>query len=105
MHPRSDGMVERGNRTIKDMLSKYIDRNQSDCDKYIEYKVMAYDSTSHDSTGTTPCRMMFGDEIKMPLDLIDGSPSYDDEETHFKNEHNFVAKKKRGVRKSSRDST
>ncbi|CAG2235833.1 unnamed protein product [Mytilus edulis] len=42
MHPRSDGMVERGNRTIKEMLYKYIDRNQSDWDKYIDYMVMAY---------------------------------------------------------------
>ncbi|VDH95024.1 Hypothetical predicted protein [Mytilus galloprovincialis] len=92
MHPRSDGMVERGNRTIKEMLSKYIDRNQSDWDKYIDYMVMAYNSTPHDSTGITPYRMMFGDEMKMPLDLIAGSPSDDDEETHFKNEHSFVAK-------------
>ncbi|CAG2199673.1 unnamed protein product [Mytilus edulis] len=76
MHPRSDGMVERGNRTINEMLSKYIDRNQSDWDKYIDYMVMAYNSTPHDSTGITPYRMMFGDEKKMPLDLIAGSPRW-----------------------------
>lgn len=34
-HPQSDGMIERLNRTIKDILSKYISVNQTDWDKIL----------------------------------------------------------------------
>ncbi|XP_061170353.1 uncharacterized protein LOC133179669 [Saccostrea echinata] len=50
-HPRSDGMVERLNRTIKDTLSKYISLNQSDWDKFIDGISMTYNSTVHETTG------------------------------------------------------
>lgn len=29
LHPRSDGMIERMNRTVNDMLSKYIKKHQT----------------------------------------------------------------------------
>lgn len=68
-HPRSDGMVERLNRTIKDMLSKYINVKQTDWDDYIDCVVMAYNSSVHETTGITPFRMMFGSEMTIPVDL------------------------------------
>lgn len=46
-HPQSDGMIERLNRTIKDILSKYISVNQTDWDKFIDEIVFAYNSTIH----------------------------------------------------------
>ena len=33
LHPQSDGMVERFNKTIQDNLSKFVDNNQTDWDK------------------------------------------------------------------------
>lgn len=68
-HPRSDGMVERLNRTIKDMLSKYINVKQTEWDDYIDCVVMAYNSSVHETTGITPFRMMFGSEMTIPVDL------------------------------------
>lgn len=59
-HPRSDGMVERLNRTIKDMLSKYISLHQNDWDKFIDGISMAYNSTVHETTGISPFRMLYG---------------------------------------------
>ncbi|CAG2250610.1 unnamed protein product [Mytilus edulis] len=66
-HPRSDGTVERSNRTVKEMLSKYINKHQKDWDLYIDYMVMAYNATPHDSTNITPYKMVFGDEIRHRL--------------------------------------
>lgn len=45
-HPRSDGMIERMNKTIQDMLSKYIKTNQRDWDLHLDYITMAYNATS-----------------------------------------------------------
>lgn len=69
-HPRSDGMVERLNRTIKDMLSKYISLHQNDWDKFIDGISMAYNSTVHETTGISPFRMLYGSEMVMPVNLF-----------------------------------
>ena len=63
-HPRSDGMVERLNRTIKEMLSKYIEIKQTDWDDFIDTVVMAYNTSVHETTGFTPYRMVFGTDDK-----------------------------------------
>ena len=36
-HPQSDGLVERNNRTIKDMLSKVVNENHGDWDEWIPH--------------------------------------------------------------------
>ena len=69
-HPRSDGMIERLNKTIKQILSRYISISQTDWDRYIDGIAMAYNSTPHETTGITPYRMVFGTEISIPLDLV-----------------------------------
>ena len=93
-HPRSDGMEERGNRTIKEMLAKYINKNQDNWDLYLDFVVMAYNATPHDSTDITPYRMVFGDEMRLPLDIVaDALPS--DSENDYRNEHYYVEKIRR----------
>ena len=69
-HPRSDGMIERINRTVNDMLSKYIKRHQKDWDDHLDFIVMAYNATPHESTGLTPRRLVYGSEMTFPLDMI-----------------------------------
>lgn len=47
-YPQSDGMIERLNRTVKDVLSKYISVHQNDWEKFVDGVVFAYNSTVHD---------------------------------------------------------
>ena len=68
-HPRSDGLVERMNRTIKNMIASYIDIKQTNWDDYIDSIVMAYNSSVHETTGITPYRMVFGTEMIVPVEL------------------------------------
>ena len=49
-HPQSDGMVERMNRTIQDMLAKYVADHQRDWDVHLPLVMMAYRSSVHFST-------------------------------------------------------
>lgn len=58
-HPRSDGMVEKLNRTIKEMISKYVNLPQKNWDKYIDAISVAYNTSVHEITGLTPYRMLF----------------------------------------------
>ncbi|PIK39792.1 Retrovirus-related Pol polyprotein from transposon [Apostichopus japonicus] len=69
-HPQSDGMVERFNRTLEEMLAKVVDSDQKNWDKCIPLVMMAYRSSIHESTGHSPAEMMLGREIPLPVDYI-----------------------------------
>jgi hypothetical protein len=73
-HPQSDGLVERFNRTIEEMLSKYISTDQRDWDEHLAHIMLAYRSSVHESTGHTPSAMMLGREVSLPIDLLYGQP-------------------------------
>ncbi|CAC5363260.1 unnamed protein product [Mytilus coruscus] len=63
LHPRSAGMIER--MTVNDILSKYIKKHQKDWDEHLDYTVMAYNATPHESTGITPHRIIYGIKLKI----------------------------------------
>lgn len=75
LHPQSDGMVERFNRTLEEHLSKVVEKQQRDWDRHLSLFLMAYRAAAHDSTGVTPAKIVFGRETRLPCDLIFGSPS------------------------------
>ena len=72
--PQSDGMIERANRTIINMLSAFVSDHQRDWDQYVPLVMMAYRSSVHDSINISASMMMLGREIQLPIDLIFGSP-------------------------------
>ena len=53
-HPKSDGMVERFNKTLVSMLRAYVDDHQSGWGTHLPYLIMAYRSAEHETTGCTP---------------------------------------------------
>ena len=69
-HPKSDGMVERFNKTLVTMLSAFVNEHHTDWDKHLQYVMMAYRSTEHETTGLTPNMCMLGRETTCPLDLM-----------------------------------
>ena len=73
-HPQSDGMVERFNQTLENHLAKVVDEHQRDWDQYIPLFLMSYRSAVHESTGTTPAKVIFGHEMRLPVDAITGTP-------------------------------
>lgn len=75
LHPQSDGMVERFNRTLLDYLAKYVDRHQTDWDRHLQPALLAYRSAEHESTGFSPSLLNLGREVKLPSDLAFGAPS------------------------------
>ncbi|GBN01476.1 hypothetical protein AVEN_209205-1, partial [Araneus ventricosus] len=75
LHPESDGMVERFNRTILNHLSLFVSRNQTDWDTHLPLFLLAYRSAEHEVTGLTPAEMLFGRTLRLPCDILFGRPS------------------------------
>ena len=67
-HPESDGMVERFMRTLKDMVSKFIEPRGSDWDLEVRPIAMAYNSAKHDTTQFSPYFLVHGQEPRLPAD-------------------------------------
>ncbi|UYV69000.1 K02A2.6-like, partial [Cordylochernes scorpioides] len=74
LHPQSDGMVERFNKTMVEHLSKVVEQNQRDWDRRLPLFLMAYRAAIHETTGQTPAKVMFGRELRLPCDLEFGTP-------------------------------
>ena len=87
LHPQSDGMVEHFNRTIEEMLSKFVAENQRDWDSHLPILMMAYRSAVHETTSFTPCELMFGRQIDLPIDLQLGRP---EQESGYQNKTEYV---------------
>ena len=64
-HPQTNGLVERQNRTLVNMLRLYCSRYMKDWDKYLPQVVVAYNSTQHSTTGISPFMMLTGEERAM----------------------------------------
>jgi hypothetical protein len=61
---------------VETMLSAFVSKHQRDWDDYIYLLMLAYRSAEHESLGTSPCSMLFGREINLPIYLVLGRPEY-----------------------------
>ena len=73
-NPKGDGLVERFNRTLLQMLKTVVNEERNDWDEHLPYVVAAYRQTRHESTGYTPFFLMYGRQALVPLDIQVGLP-------------------------------
>ena len=78
-HPQTNGLVERQNRTLVNMLRVYCSRYMTDWDKHLPQVVGAYNSTQHSTTGISPFMMLTGRERAMPITFF--HPEYEGKKT------------------------
>ena len=72
-HPQCDGLVERFNRTLLNMLTTCTEDHPWDWEQNIRKVCMAYNTSVHPSTGFSPFYLMFGRQARLPVDLIYGT--------------------------------
>ena len=70
---QSNSLVEHYNRTLKSMLKSSSESEKTDWDKHLPYVMMAYRATIHESTKCTPNLLMFGHEVRLPVDIMYGT--------------------------------
>jgi transposase InsO family protein len=91
-HSQSDGQVERFNRTLLAMLSKYVQDNQKDWDVHLQKVMMGFRTSEHESTKYTTAFVLFGRELRLPLDVQYHLP----DNSHADACSDFVKKMKNG---------
>ena len=69
-HPQTDGLVERFNQTLKAMLRKTAVQEGKDWDLLIPYVLFAYREVPQSSTGFSPFELLYGREVRGPLDVV-----------------------------------
>ena len=73
-HPEGNSRCERVNRTLLDMLSKYLSDNHAEWDIHLPLLMMGYRAQIHRSLGYSPFYLMFGREPKLPVDVAVDAP-------------------------------
>ena len=64
-HPAGDGLVERFNRSLLQMLRAYVQQH-NDWEEYLPLVLYAYRTAVHASTGVSPFELMFGRSAHKP---------------------------------------
>ena len=67
-NPKCDGLVERFNRTLCQMLSAYSDSNQTNWDLYLPLVLFAYRTSCQSTTNDSPFQLLYGREPRLPCD-------------------------------------
>lgn len=69
-HPQTDGLVERFNQTLKNMLRKFVADTGRDWDRWLPFLLFAYREVPQTSTGFLPFELIYGWQVQGPLDLL-----------------------------------
>jgi len=68
-HPQTDGLVERFNRTLCDMLACYVSENPESWDLYLDFVTFAYNTSQHSSIDSCPFYLFFKRDPILPNDI------------------------------------
>ena len=69
-HPQTNGLTERFNKTLADMLSMYVEVEQKNWDEILPFVTFAYNTAKQDTTGFTPFYLLHGREAETTLDTM-----------------------------------
>ena len=69
-YPRSNGMVERLNGTIQDLIKAMAKESRKGWVELLPMVTSTYRAAVHETTGFSPNMMMFGREIRLPIDIM-----------------------------------
>jgi hypothetical protein len=67
-HPQANGICERMLKLLVDILSHFVRKDAKNWDKYVPYAVMAYRATSHTSTNYSPYYLVYGRDLRLPIE-------------------------------------
>ncbi|KAM7294020.1 DDE-type integrase/transposase/recombinase [Ixodes scapularis] len=69
-HPQTNGLTERLNKTIADMISMYVDVEHKTWDEVLPYVTFAYNTAVQETTGVTPFQLVHGRKVTTMLDAM-----------------------------------
>ncbi|XP_042320340.1 uncharacterized protein LOC121929090 [Sceloporus undulatus] len=69
-HHQTNGLVERFHSTLGTMIRKFVEEHSNDWDLALQQFLFAYRSVPHPSLGFSPFELVYGHEVKGPLQLV-----------------------------------
>lgn len=79
-HPQTNGLTERLNKTLADMLAMYVDVGHKTWDEVLPYVTFAYNTAPQETTQMTPFELVFGRQVATMLDAM--LPHVEDDNIH-----------------------
>lgn len=83
-HPQTDGMVEKFNSTLLQILSMYCEKNQRDWDIYLPLALFAYRTSINETTEESPFYLLYGRDPVLPANLKYPIPTTYADERNYK---------------------
>ncbi|KAI5617023.1 hypothetical protein C0J50_23276 [Silurus asotus] len=87
-HPQTDGLVERFNRTLKNMIRKFVHGDTRNWDKWLEPLLFAVREVPQASTGFSPFKLLYGRKPRGVLDVL--RENWEEGPSNAKNEIQYV---------------
>ncbi|XP_006823695.1 uncharacterized protein LOC102806650, partial [Saccoglossus kowalevskii] len=69
-HPSCNGLVERFNGTLKQMLRRMCGERPKDWDRYLAALLLAYREVPQASTGFSPFELIYGRTVRGPMSIL-----------------------------------
>ena len=69
-HPQTDGLVQRFNKKLKNMIRKFVQEDSRNWDKWLDPLLYAVREVPQASTGFSPFELLFGRKPRGVLDLV-----------------------------------
>lgn len=66
---QANGLDERFNQTLQNMLIKYVHEKHENWDQFLDTCIFAYNTSVQESTKYCPFELMFGRKATLPIDL------------------------------------
>ena len=73
-HPAGNGLIERMVKTLKQILTMFVDSSHSNWDWFLQASLSAYNTTVHSSLKFSPYEVLFGRKPKIVADVILAKP-------------------------------
>ncbi|UYV80772.1 hypothetical protein LAZ67_19001683 [Cordylochernes scorpioides] len=81
-HPQTNGLTERLNKTLANMIAMYVSVEQKDWDVILPYVTFAYNTAKQDTTGFTPFKLIHGREAETTVETLFLNPHEDLQEDY-----------------------
>ena len=89
-HPQCNGLVEKFNGSLKQMLKRMCSERPRDWDKYIDAALFAYRDTPQQSVGFSPFELVYGRTVRGPMTILRELWSKDISDPEIKSTYQYV---------------
>ncbi len=89
-HPMCNGLVERFNGTMKQMLKRLCNEQPKEWDRFLNALLFAYREVPQESTGFSPFELLYGRTVRGPMQILRELWTGGGEQGETKNSYQYV---------------